>query len=100
MPKIESLYQVKSVNIDFPFAQKNDFRPVGKLATSFVTIKEEIDRAMVLGFNTISFDTNVPINPLTGELMLRVGDNLLGNNDKSFSDEVWKGIEYAESLGL
>ena len=100
MPKIESLYQVKSVNIDFPFAQKNDFRPDGKLATSFVTIKEEIDRAMVLGFNTISFDTNVPINPLTGELMLRVGDNLLGNNDKSFSDEVWKGIEYAESLGL
>jgi hypothetical protein len=100
MPKIESLYQVKSVNIDFPFAQKNDFRPDGKLATSFVTIKEEIDRALVLGFNTISFDTNVPINPLTGELMLRVGDNLLGNNDKSFSDEVWKGIEYAESLGL
>lgn len=100
MSKIESLDQVKSVNIDFPFAQKNDYRLDGNLATSFVTIKEEIDRAVTLGFNAISFDTNVPINPQTGELMLWVADNPIGNNDKSFSAEVWKGIEYAESLGL
>ena len=100
MPKIESLYQVKSVNIDFPFVQSNDFRLDGNLATSFITIKEQIDRAKALGFNTISFDTNVPINPLTGELMLWVADTFAGNRDKSFSDEVWKSIEYAESLGL
>lgn len=98
MAKIEALEKVKSVNIDFPFAQPGDYRADGTLATSFVTIKEMIDRAVTLGFNTISFDTNVPINAQTGELLLFVQDD--NNGNKAFSEEVWKGIAYAESIGL
>jgi len=98
MATIEKLTQIKSINIDFPFIQKNDFRLDGYLATSFISIKEIIDKAARLGFNTISFDTNVPINAQTGDLLLIVNDS--PNGDKSFSDEVWKGIQYAESIGL
>ena len=98
MAKIESLQRAKAVNFDFPFEQPNDYRLDGVLATSFSTLKQMIDRAVELGFNTVSFDTNVPINHLTGELMLIVPND--GNGDKRFSPEVWKAIEYAESIGL
>jgi hypothetical protein len=98
MAKIESLQRAKAVNLDFPFEQPNDFKLDGVLATSFSTLKQMIDRAVELGFNTVSFDTNVPINHLTGELMLFVPND--GNGDKKFSPEVWKAIEYAESIGL
>ncbi len=97
MARIEKLVQIKSINIDFPFAQTIR-RLDGNLATSVITIKEMIDRAVSLGFNTISFDTNVPINIQTGELQLKVEGS--SDGDKSFSEEVWKGIQYAESIGL
>jgi hypothetical protein len=105
MPTIESWDKIKSINIDFPFAQKNDFRLDGEVTTSFKTLKEQIDRAVKLGFNTIGFDTNVPVNIKNGELQLYITKNDYpdyadGNRDKSFSEEVWRGVEYAESLGL
>ena len=105
MPVIESWDKIKSINIDFPFAQKNDFRLDGEITTSFKTLKEQIDRAVELGFNTIGFDTNVPINIKNGELQPYITKNdypnyAEGNRDKSFSEEVWRGVEYAESLGL
>lgn|GEM_PF-1973944 len=101
MGTIKPLSQAKVVNIDFPFFQRDDFRADGSIATSFVTVKEMIDRAVELGFNGVAFDTNVPINAQTGELYLYIEDyRFSGNADKSFSEEVWKGIEYAESLGL
>ena len=105
MPTIERWDQIKSVNIDMPFSQNNDFRLDGSKATSFKTLKEQIDRASKLGFNAIGFDTNVPINIKNGELQLYITKNDYpsfgeGNRDKSFPEDVWKGIEYAESLGL
>jgi len=98
MPLIEPLINVKSVNIDFPFVQPGDFRADGKLSTSFDTVKEMIDRAIQLGFDTVSFDTNVPINAQTGELQLFVAGD--GNGDKRFPEAIWEGIAYAESKGL
>jgi hypothetical protein len=105
MPTIETWDKIKSVNIDMPFAQNNDFRLDGSSATSFKTLKEQIDRAAKLGFNAIGFDTNVPINIKNGELLLYITKNDYpdfadGNRDKSFPEDVWKAIEYAESLGL
>jgi len=98
MPKIEPLDRFQSINIDFPFVQPNDFKANGKLATSFETIKEMIDRAIVLGFDTVAFETNVPINPQTGELQFQAAGSF--NEDKTFPQDIWKGIEYAESRGL
>jgi hypothetical protein len=98
MAVIEPLIKVKSVNIDFPFVQPGDRKIDGQLATSFSTVKEMIDRAIQLGFNTISFDTNVPINAQTGELQLTVSGST--NGDKTFPQAVWEGVAYAESKGL
>ena len=98
MPKIEPLDRIQSINTDFPFVQPNDFKANGKLATSFETIKEMIDRAIVLGFDTVAFDTNVPINAQTGELQFQVAGS--SNGDKTFPQDIWKSIEYAESRGL
>jgi len=105
MPNIEPWEQIKSVNIDMPFSQNNDFRLDGAITTSFKTLKEQIDRATKLGFNAIGFDTNVPINIKNGELQLYIAENdypvyAEGSRDKSFPEDVWKAIEYAESLGL
>jgi hypothetical protein len=101
MATIEPLRQAQVVNIDFPFFQSEDYRADGSLATSFVTVKEMIDRAVEIGFDGVAFDTNVPIDIQTGELDLFIEDyRFSGNSDKSFSEEVWKSIEYAESLGL
>ncbi len=98
MSLIEPFEKVKSVAIDFPFVQDGDLRSDGNLATSFYTIKIMIDRAIQLGFNTVSFETNVPINVQTGELQLFVYG--VGNGDKSFPEAIWEGIIYAESKGL
>ena len=105
MAKIEPWDQIKSVNIDYPFEQKGDYRLDGVPVTSFIAIKELIDRAVELGFNAIGFDTNVPIDIRTGELQLSIPhedypDYSDGNRDKSFSEVIWQGIEYAESMGL
>ena len=99
MPQIEPFERIKSVVIDMPFTQNGDYRADGKLATSFDTVKEMVDRAIKLGFNAISFETNVPINVQTGELQLYVpGDP--NNGDKTFPKSIWEGISYAESKGL
>jgi hypothetical protein len=101
MSVIEPLRQAQVVNIDFPFFQGADYRADGSLATTFVTVKEMIDRAVEIGFDGVAFDTNVPIDIQTGLLDLYIEDSRFPlNADKSFSEEVWKSIEYAESLGL
>jgi hypothetical protein len=99
MPLIEPLNGVKSISIDYPFTQKGDFRSDGNLATSFYTTKIMIDRAIQLGFNTVSFETNVPINVQTGELQLNVASDPY-NGDKSFPEAIWDSVRYAESRGL
>ena len=87
MRKIESLKNYQSVNIDFPFNQKGN-RADGVPAVSFEAIKELIDRASSLGFDTVAFDTNVPINAQTGELQLQViGDEY--NGDKTFPLDIY-----------
>lgn len=98
MPIIEPLTEVKIINIDFPFVQPEDWKIDGRLATSFSTVKEMIDLAIQLGFNTISFDTNVPINAQNGELQLQVAGDT--NGDKTFPQAIWDGVAYAESKGL
>lgn len=97
MAKIEPLNQFQSINIDFPFVQVGNTEN-GILATSIDTIKPMIDRAIVLGFDTIAFDTNVPINAQTGDLQFSVAES--DNGDKTFPADIWKGIQYAESKGL
>jgi len=98
MSKIEPLNRYQSANIDFPFNQKGN-RVDGVPAVSFQAIKEIIDRASSLGFDTVAFDTNVPINIQTGELQFQVaGDER--NGDKTFPEDIWKCIGYAESKGL
>jgi len=101
--KIESLNKSAIINIDFPFAQHGILRADGNEASSFITIKELVDRAKRLGFDAVSFDTNVPIDVQTGHLMPSIPKTIAyadENRDKSFSDAVWQGIQYAESLGL
>jgi len=101
MAQIQPIREIKSVNIDFPFMLAGAFRSDGKLATSFFTIKEQIDRAKAIGFNAVNFDTNVPIDAQTGKIDLFIENSRYpGNADKTFSGEVWKGIQYAESIGL
>lgn len=97
-PVIEPLVRVKSINIDFPFVQPLDKKIDGTLATSFTTVRGMIDRAIQLGFNTISFDTNVPIDAQTGSLQFLVPNSV--NGDKTFPEDIWKSVEYAESKGL
>lgn len=97
--KIEPLDRVAIANIDFPFEQKNDFTPDGLNTTSFAHIKRIVDKAKSVGFDAIAIDTNVPINIQTGELQLLTPEGH-SNRDKSFSPEIWKIIQYAESLGM
>ncbi len=97
MPKIESLDKYTSVSVDFPFNMKG-LRVDGVPAVSFEAIKDIIDRALSLGFDTIAFETNVPIDIQTGNLQFSVSDEW--NPDRSFPLDIWKSIEYAESKGL
>jgi len=95
--QIESLQRTSIVNIDFPSYHPNIFRLDGQLATGFFAIKELIDRAKLIGFEAVSFDTNVPIDVRSGSILTELPG---GSNRIGFFEEVWQGIEYAESIGL
>lgn len=91
----------KTINIDFPYFHGSNLRSDGSVATSFVTNKELIDRAIGIGFNSISFDVDIPIDPSSGRLYFLNYDPANGQNDDNrITDEVWRSIEYAESRGL
>lgn len=81
----------RSVVIDIP----HDYSSVtanGVIATSFENVKLTIDRAKCVGFNTVVFQTFIPIDATTGLLTSAIGNDL--------PMDYWKFVDYSKQQGL
>lgn len=67
----------------------------GLQTTGFEATKLMIDRARCVGFDTIVFQTNVPIDTATGLIRLQ-----LNHQNLSIPRDFWRYITYAKSLGI
>lgn len=67
----------------------------GLQTTSFEATKLMIDRARCVGFDTIIFDVNVPLDPATGLIVLETS-----TENYRIPTDFWKYINYAKSLGI
>jgi hypothetical protein len=72
----------------------------GVNATGFVGVARQLDRARCVGFDTVSFQTFIPIDPATG--LLKEYDSLgtPGDRDKRLPPDYWRWVDYARSIGL
>jgi hypothetical protein len=90
----------RSAIMDMRFEQPNDFTADGKLVNSFEAVVPVINKIDCVGFDTVVFQTNIPIDIATGKLELY--DSRLGafNPDKNIPKDFWRLVEYAKNKGL
>jgi len=76
------------------------FTAKGVLATGIETVGPMLDRAKCVGFDTISLQTFIPIDPVTG-LIKNFDHNAVAlDRDKSIPKDYWKYVDYAKKIGL
>lgn len=98
-PTIRELKQDYIANIDLRFDHETDFTNDGLLVNGFDNVRRHVDLAKKHGFTAIEIDASVPIDSNTGSLLMMTAPGE-PNRDKSLPDDIWKIIDYAESLGL
>ena len=96
--KSQNIYQMTS--IDMRFEQYSDFDVNGNLVNSFIASAPILDKIKCNGFNTVAFQTNIPIDANTGLLTLFDSNPSNSNRDKNLPLDFWKLISYAKSIGL
>lgn len=76
------------------------FTAKGVLATSIEAVGPMLDRAKCVGFDTVSLQTFIPIDPATG--LIKNFDPTAGplDRDKSIPKDYWKYVDYAKKIGL
>ena len=60
----------RSAIVDMRFEQPNDFTADGKLVNSYEAVASVINKIDCVGFDTVVFQTNIPIDIATGKLEL------------------------------
>jgi len=76
------------------------FTSKGSLATGIETVGPMLDRAKCVGFDTVSFQTFIPIDPATGLIKNFDPNAGLSDRDKSIPKDYWKYVDYAKRIGL
>jgi hypothetical protein len=90
----------RSAIMDMRFEQPNDFTADGKLVASYDAVNRVIDKIDCVGFNTIVFQTNIPIDVKTGNLELYDSSPVAYNRDKNIPKDFWRLVKYSKDRGL
>lgn len=89
----------RSAIMDMRFEQ-GDRTADGKLVNSFDAVTRVIDKIDCVGFNTIVFQTNIPIDVKTGHLELYDSTPVAYNRDKNVPKDFWRLVKYSKDQGL
>jgi hypothetical protein len=90
----------RSAIMDMRFEQPNDFTADGKLVAGYDNVSRVIDKIDCVGFDTIVFQTNIPIDVKTGNLELYDSSPVAFNRDKSVPRDFWRLVKYSKDRGL
>jgi hypothetical protein len=90
----------RSAIMDMRFEQYTDFTADGKLVASYDAVSRVIDKIDCVGFNTIVFQTNIPIDVKTGHLELYDSSSVAYNRDKNIPKDFWRLVKYSKDRGL
>lgn len=88
---------IKNVLIDLRTDPPNSVDVNGLAINSSAQINILLDHLKVIGYNTVTFNVDVPIDMSTGKLFL-TPNNIGSNNLPSVS--LWQDVAYARSIGL
>jgi hypothetical protein len=90
----------RSAIVDMRFEQPNDFTADGKPVNSYEAVASVINKIDCVGFDTVVFQTNIPIDIATGKLELYDSRPGAFNPDKNIPKDLWRLVEYAKNKGL
>lgn len=90
----------RSAIMDMRFDQLNDVTADGKLVNSYDAVVRVIDKINCVGFDTIVFQTNIPIDITSGNLALYDSTPVAYNRDKNIPKDFWRLVEYSKNKGL
>ena len=90
----------RSAIMDMRFEHVGDYTADGKLVNSYDAVTRVIDKIDCVGFDTIVFQTNVPIDVKTGHLELYDSSPVAWNRDKTVPKDFWRLVEYSKNKGL
>ena len=90
----------RSAIMDMRFEQLSDFTADGKLVASYDAVTRVIDKIDCVGFDTIVFQTNIPIDIKTGKLELYDSRPGAFNPDKNIPKDFWRLVKYSKDRGL
>ena len=90
----------RSAIVDMRFDQPNDFTADGKPVNSYEAVVSVINKIDCVGFDTVVFQTNIPIDIASGKLELYDSRPGAFNPDKNIPKDLWRLAEYAKNKGL
>jgi hypothetical protein len=85
--------------IDVPRDHKNP-TSLGINATGLQHVSKVIDRAKCVGFDTVVFQSFIPIDPTTGLLTYYDPTAPIGDRDRDLPPDYWQFVDYAKKQGL
>ena len=80
----------RSAIMDMRFEQPMDFTADGKPVAGYEAVTRVIDKIDCVGFDTIVFQTNIPIDTATGKLELYDSRPGAWNPDKNIPKDFWR----------
>jgi hypothetical protein len=86
--------------VDMRFDQPNDFNSLGQLVAGYDNVSTVINKINCVGYDTIVFMTNIPIDTATGNLVLYNPDPTHFIRNKAVPQDLWRLVTYAKGLGL
>lgn len=89
----------RSAIMDMRFEQI-DYTSDGKLVAGYDNVSRVIDKIDCVGFDTIVFQTNIPIDVKTGNLELYDSSPVGYNRDKNIPKDFWRLVKYSKDRGL
>jgi len=90
----------RSAILDMRFEQPNDFTADGKLVNSYEAVVPVLNKIDCVGFDTVVFQTNIPIDVDTGKLELYDSRSGAFNPNKNIPKDFWRLVDYAKNKGL
>ncbi len=88
-----------SAVVDMRFDQLGDLTLAGVEVNSFESVKLFVDKLKSIGYSSISFATNVPVDINSGEIV-ELDPSAGGNRFKTEPKDLWALCSYANSIGL
>jgi hypothetical protein len=85
--------------IDIPH-DHNSTTAQGVQATGLQHVSRVIDRAKCVGFDTVVFQTFIPIDPATGALVYHDPDRVGIDRNRDLPADYWQFVDYAKQQGL